>query len=149
MNSNDINAKLLFNNQVVLLPSRESESYYLLNAIRKANIKLLIVSHIEDDSHQVVQQEIFKRMLTRVPEQNSRVIYTNLKQIDSVQLKSLSITKHILLCGIELKNISYQVDENFTLDDLQILVTSNVEEIDKNASLKKTMWNEWMKQFGK
>ena len=149
MNSNDITAQLLFNNQVVFLPMHESESYYLSNAIRNSTVKLLIISNIEEATHQVVQEEIFKRMLTRVPEQDSKVIYTNLKHLDPLQLQSLPITKHILLCGIELKNISYQVDQNFTLDDLQVLVTSNIEEIDKDASLKKTMWHEWMKQFGK
>lgn len=147
MNDQELIARLLFDKQTVLLPTTEIESYRVAAELKSIDAKLVIISKLDESSHQAVQENIFNRMLPRVPEQSSKVIYTNQSTFDLHLLSNLPNVTNLLLCGIEPLNKEVKKNVGFSLDGIQVMATENIEEIDANAPLKKTMWQEWMKQF--
>jgi hypothetical protein len=116
--------------------------------LQQTDARLLVLSLLEDASHQPVHEAVFARMLARVPEQNAKVIYTSQTTVDPSVLQSLTNTTHVLLCGVALARTEINLHEGIQLGHVNVLLTEGIERIDADPALKKTMWTAWMKQFG-
>ena len=148
MDARDITARVLFDGQTIMMPRFESDAYRFAAELQQNDARVLVLSFLEDASHQPVHQSVFDRMLPRVPEQNAKVIYTNQAFIDPSILQSLANVTHVLLCGVSLARTETKLHQGVRLGQVNVLITEGIEKIDADPTLKKTMWTAWMKQFG-
>ena len=147
MDANELTARLLFDGQMLLMPSAETGAYRLAVELKQSDARLIVLSLLEDDSHQAVHDAVFARMLPRVPEQNAKVIYTQLKAIDPTVIQSLTNATYVLLCGVSLARTDVELHQGIKLGHVNVLLTDNIEKVDADPALKKNMWTAWMKQF--
>ncbi|HZG01429.1 MAG TPA: hypothetical protein VEY71_10525 [Chitinophagales bacterium] len=148
MDANELTARVLFNGQTLMMPRFESDAYRFVAELQQTDARLLVLSFLEDASHQPVHEAVFARMLPRVPEKNASVIYTNQPSIDPNVLQSLANTTHVLLCGVALARTETKLYQSAQVGHVNVLLTEGIERIDADPALKKTMWTAWMKQFG-
>ena len=151
MNDSDITARLLFANYTVYQPTEtDMPQDRLLNDMRGAESDLLILSLLPDKEALPKQEEIFNRLLSKLPNKNvsTRIIYTHNTTLASTTLRELTNIKHLLVCGVELEaSRKVEMNKNYNMGKVQVLITKSIEDIDRDAALKKAMWSEWIKQF--
>ena len=141
----------LFENQPLLMVPDDTALYQFRALVQNTDATLLIISLLESESERSGQEEIFSRMLSRLPHPNvsSQFVYTEKPTMDLSWLSGMDSVEHVLICGVKLRNgdVDFPLNKTVTRDQMQILPTDSIVEIDTNPTLKKTMWTEWMKQF--
>jgi len=141
----------LFENQTLYVPATDEAAYRLQSQLQQTDANVVIVSRLDNEKDKAEQQEIFNRMLSRLPDPTltTKVIYTDKTTVDVNVFSALTQTQRILLCGVELRHgeTVFPLNKNISRDRMQLLPVTDIAFIDLDPPLKKTMWLEWMKQF--
>lgn len=142
-------AKVLFERNTIYLPQNEIESYSFRAALISEEKSVVIISRCEDEATKVKQEEIYARLISRMPVNDVSVHYMALKEISLGWMQAI-YAKHFLLCGFtvfDLTNNLISPYTNISFDEAQVISVDDIVLIDSNPGLKVKMWQEWIRQF--
>lgn len=139
---------VLFNVTEICLPGSEREAYYIKGALLRGG-SVHIFSFLDGETRKPHQEEIFQRLISRMPINDVAVHYLPFREIQ-LSWFSTESPDHILFCGLVVRDfhnevISYYSNLNFNTSS--VLCVDDIQVIDNNVQLKKQMWEKWMEQF--